>query len=179
MKQMCEQCEWWLENGDGSQRLCVICNPEYDGVLVSTRMEYVAGPSSLKTVESIAFPADEEVQFPDDNETGGKDEDSIFHKAIPWRDVPVNKVWLRLTEIFNVSTTHGPEMIVLLQKRDNEIIKAWATLIIATALKKKEKLKSNNNLFIKSLGKMKCKTNNNYFFNYEMNLYRFSIYIYI
>ena len=62
----------------GSQRLCVICNPEYDGVLVSTRMEYVAGPISLKTVESIAFPADEEVQFPDDNETGEKDEDSIL-----------------------------------------------------------------------------------------------------
>ena len=111
MKKMCEQCEWWLENCDGSQRLCVICNPEYDGV--STRMEYVAGPSSLKTIKSIAFPADEEVQFPGDNETGKKDEDIIFHKAITWRDVSV-KVCLRIIEIFNVSTTHGPEMIVLL-----------------------------------------------------------------
>ena len=50
-------------------------------------------------------------------------------------------------------------------------IKVWTTLIIATDIKKKEKLKSNKNLFIKSLGKKKCKTNNNYFFNYEMKLY--------
>ena len=79
-----------MNNVNGGLRMvmahkgCVICNPEYDefGVDVSTRIEDVAGPNSLKTVKSIAFPADEEVQFPDDNETGGKVEDSIFHNML-------------------------------------------------------------------------------------------------
>ena len=134
MDVLCEQCIWWLENGDGSHRLCTICHPEY------ASKQSTSSAAAISQHDAIIYPSDD-IKFPDDNEVG--DDDNMFTNAIPWRDVRQN-VWLHVTDINNVNTVHGRSMIVTLRQRgnDDEIIRAWTTNIIAAAISKKEKQQS-------------------------------------
>ena len=34
---MCSECDWWMENGDGSQKVCEICQPTYDYAVAKKR----------------------------------------------------------------------------------------------------------------------------------------------
>ena len=116
------------------------------------------------------FPADDEemvVDFPDDDDAG--EEENAFTNAIPWREVDLN-TWLRVIETFVVKTINGPATIIQLQKRDGTLVKAWTTKVIATAISAKEKIMKNKKLFIKSIGKTKCKNSNNSYFDFRFKL---------
>ena len=87
MKNPCVQCLWWLENGDGSQRLCQTCSfPSVSG-------EDGVGASTLRTsststlTAAVPYQDDEYMAFPDDDDA---DEDDT--KALSWREVPVCNV---------------------------------------------------------------------------------------
>ena len=84
-KTMCNQCKWWEENGDGSQRICEVCTAE----------------------GKLNFPSDDAeeamVVYPNDDESG--DKDNIFKNAVSWRDVEQD-IWLRVTETCSVKTIH-------------------------------------------------------------------------
>ena len=128
-KTMCNQCKWWEENGDDSQRICKVCTAD----------------------RKLNFPSDDVeeamVVYPNDDEPG--DNDNIFKNAVPWRDVEQD-IWLRVTETCNVKPTHGPSTIVLLQKRDGILTKAWTTNIISRAILAKESTKGDKkNLLLK------------------------------
>ena len=69
-----------------SQQICSICHPEYDkfDFVASTQCSSAAALSTSQ--DTIVYPSDGGVEFPDDNEAG--DAENIFANAIPWRDVP-------------------------------------------------------------------------------------------
>ena len=150
-KIMCDQCKLWEENGDDVQRICEVCTAERQSNFPSDDVE-----------EAV-------VVYPNDDEVG--DKDNIFKNTVSWRDVE-RDIWLRVTETCNVKTMHGPSTIVLLQKRDGILTKAWTTNIISRAILAKESTKGDKkNLFIKSLGKSKCKSSNNSYFNFQLKLF--------
>ena len=109
------------------------------------------------------------VDFPDDTDAGEKVGNPCTN-SIPWREVELN-TWLRVIESFIVQTINGPATIIKLQKRDGSYVKAWTTKVIATALSSiKQEEKKNRNLFIKSIGKTKCKNSANSYSDFRFKL---------
>ena len=170
MDKLCEQCTWWMENGDGSQRVCTICHPEYCGF----SSKQCSSTSSSTT--AITFPSNDDssnniIKFPEENDDG--DDDDIFSNVIPWRDVPQNE-WILIVCINKIKTVHGPSSIITLRQRhNNETLRAWSTTLITEAIERKQQQHRHDkehHLFIKSLGKAKCKKSNNFFYNFKLRL---------
>ena len=139
VKEKCEECVWWEDNGDGTQRICdclVIYSPQ----------------------PRVSFPDDEDDEnrkeiFPDDDEDG--DEEEL--KAVPWRELK-QAIWYKVNGIIPVKTVNGPAIILKLQDRDSNIYRAWATNVIRLNIEEKLRERGNGTLFIKSKGVKKCKT---------------------
>ena len=88
--------------------------------------------------------------------------------AIPWRDVECN-IPLKVLETNEISTVNGNALIVKMKKRDDTIIKAWATNTIKeNLLKKQTSNRGAKNMYIMSRGKKVAHKSKNTYYDFKI-----------
>ena len=115
---------------------------------------------------AVGGAEDEEdaIQFPADDDDRGEEE-----QVIPWRDVPL-KIWLKVRSMNIVHTSHGPSMVVLLERRDGTLHRAWTTKIIEENLILRNASRGDKDVFIKSLGLRVAKRSHREYFHFVLRV---------
>ena len=182
--EQCSECLWWIENGDGTQRFCEICD-QYEPAATAAAAAVATAAAAATTVavamekdgenerdtpstatisvsslRSSAPPNRKRRKFLSRQAFDEKADDKTKRRIAPiqkWRDLIVGNVY-RVCKIHDIMVNiKGQEQLSHygeFQDANEQLINAWLTTIIYDELVKHKKL-SEGNVFLKPLGKKK------------------------
>ena len=178
----CEECMWWVMNGDGTQRVChcmdngsavaqTTCTDDVK-VVASSSSHRIDGnegevSASLHPLGALHQIDEMAVVFPDEDDEGDDDREPTMQI----KDLPIN-LWYRVEDVQDFRTKFGPSKLLTLYDKEMKRFTVWATKVLLQSIDKKWKEIEDGGgfLFLRPLGLKKSSTSSFSYYDFKFKV---------